>query len=264
MTNIIPFRSPSIVAGTASLRCVEDLTVRLAAGLRSHDPKFTPLRLRLDELSGVDDPTIRRLSALANAGRVSHATAARLALRHATETGARRPLDDLGRDARRRFVTVVGRAPHDFCLRIEIPGDRFTVSVATAPVWCRDRVVESGLRARAAVCVFTGRELDGSPTFATVGTSNWRPTVLRLTGTPTFAFATRVHLISWSDVGLPRIRSAVVDELGRQIAAQAHAHRIAGRQSRMRRPLGEAATIASMALLLIAATCPDLFDGDRP
>ncbi len=65
-------------------RIAESLSKRLrAAGSGLAAP--APLSIRLDDLSGVADTTIARLSNLAHVGALTPASAARLALRHADE-----------------------------------------------------------------------------------------------------------------------------------------------------------------------------------
>lgn len=184
-----------------------------------------------------------------------------LPFRRPAEDGSLRPVR---RDIAAELTgAIVGRAPHDFCLHFKFAGaDR--LSIASAPIWCRDRVAEAGFPPGPAVVLFTGRDIDGAPAFATVATADWRPAVLRLSATPTYAFAERIHLLSWIGADQPESRRAMSAEIGRRIAAHGSGRRLCRDRTDLAPLRSDLDATALAALVLIAATAPDMLDGIHP
>lgn len=89
--NVVEFPTGQPVLRTAGNRRPVALLVRkLAAGARIRDlePGHRHLAMELCDLAGVSDQTVEVLTALAQSGVVTPASAARLAMRHASEIGS--------------------------------------------------------------------------------------------------------------------------------------------------------------------------------
>lgn len=158
---------------------------------------------------------------------------------------------------------LAGREPHDFCLHLRFGGD-LGVSIASAPIWCRERIAEAGFPSGPAVVLLTGRDLDGASAFATVSTTDWRPTVLRLGTVPSYAFAERVHLLFWIGAIRSVERRAVSAGIGRRLASHGTSRRL-GRivtTHPVQWPDRDAGTLN--VLIGVAATVTDMFDGRQP
>lgn len=154
---------------------------------------------------------------------------------------------------------IVGCAPHDFCLHIEFAGEP-GLSIASAPIWCQERIAEAGFPTGPAVVLLTGRDIDGASAFATVSTADWRPAVLRLGKMPSYAFAERVHLLFWMGALQPTARRAMSAEIGRRIASYGSARRLGRIPTRsLHRPDLDAGVLT--VLVAVAAISTTLSDG---
>ncbi|MFB0493615.1 hypothetical protein ABIE45_006271 [Methylobacterium sp. OAE515] len=155
---------------------------------------------------------------------------------------------------------LAGRQPHDFCLHLVFTGE-LGISVASAPIWCRDRIAEAGFPSGPAVILFSGRDLDGAAAFATIATADWKSAVLRLCTMPSYAFAERMLLLFWTGALRPRARRAMSAEIGRRIASYGNA-RWLGRIATTQPVHGpDLDTGALTAFVVAAATLTDMLDG---
>lgn len=106
------------IGTSGTLRSVASIAESLSTQLRDTEAgvsSLVPLAIRLDELSGLVDPTITRLGVLARTGLLTPASAARLALRHADEV--------CGRDAGQAFLRL--RRPGQLQIETTLVGDVF-------------------------------------------------------------------------------------------------------------------------------------------
>lgn len=262
--NVVAFPSipPASSPTTTSPRktSVRTIAARLApSGHAPGDEAMPSLSIDLSDLTGVDDETIGRLTISAVEGYITCSSAARLALRHARELRqADEPFEDADLTG-----SLEGAEHHDTCLRLALRAGAVALDMAIAPIWSRDRIVESGFPAGPAVAVFTGRDLDGHVAFATVATADWRTAILRLPAAPAYAFADRVHLFHWLGARRSRTRASMSVELARRIALYGRARRLGRSRSSRPQPQANVRGVAHTALLLIAATHPAIIDGSQ-
>jgi hypothetical protein len=133
--NVVEFPTGRLLASSANDRDTVAILVRkLAAGARlSPRPSpGPPISIDLRDLTGICDPTIDRLAALAGAKALTPASAARLAMRHAQETGSAsyRTHREGTSYSRRHELLIAGDAFDRFAFRVEDRSDGAWVAVA--------------------------------------------------------------------------------------------------------------------------------------
>jgi hypothetical protein len=162
-------------------RTVAALAAALSAGGSSHpDSRRRPLQLSLQDLTGLSDRTIERLSDLAERGVLSPPSAARLAMRHAHELGGRNPTAPSGHATARHshHLALVGDPFGRAAFRIEDRASGAWVACATfAALDLLYEVCPSGI---GPVCLVLGPEGRSQPETALRRSRNWCSDLARL------------------------------------------------------------------------------------
>ncbi|WP_132254937.1 hypothetical protein [Methylobacterium segetis] len=256
-----------VVASACEHKSARWIAGKLASALgRScgDSPTSRSVAVRLDELSGVHDETIGRLTALALNGTLTPATAARLALQHAREVG-QRPIpkhlqisDPNGR-CRRLELTLSGSPFDRFAFRLR-NGEAW---VGFAPATCLDRLLEVCPSHGRAVCLLVGCDAKRRTVVRILRLGDWRSGLERVSSAAGRQTAQQLLVLGGLPSRGPGRSSA--------LAALATAVRNAGNTGLLE-PMGrsrsaEAATPSRIVLdllMLIELSLPGLVDFPPP
>lgn len=258
---VLEFPTGRILPDTYRQRsgCIAELVRSLAKG-RSFENysrlDLTPLPIRLDLLSGIEDDTIVKLSALAASGVITAASAARLALKHAAQTPSVR---DRRFDASARHpevvMTLVGNIFREYAFNLRLGGVWLGFAFADHPA----TLVEVCPPDRGSVCLLIGCDTRRRNRIRLLASSDWRRWILaRTTGSLQTAYHVMV-LGGIPPVGL--LRSAILADLRKAIGASGaigSAPVFKGQPSSARPPA--ATEITGKLLTLIEIAMPGLVD----
>lgn len=161
-------------------RSVAGIVQRLARTRRL--PKVgsdEPLAIRLSEFTGVADPTVRQLTALACSGVITPASAGRLALRHADEVTGRFPRShELAECAAKYALAVVGDPFGQFAFRLHGRSAWIVFAPADSLVF----LSELCPRDRIQVCMLVGCDAEKRITVRLLTSTDWRRRLVTLAG----------------------------------------------------------------------------------
>ncbi|WP_456014873.1 hypothetical protein [Methylorubrum populi] len=168
-------------------RSVADLTESLSRQVRARRTAMdadVPLSIRLADLTGVTDRTIRRLTFLVHAGSITAASAARLAMRHANEVhGRRRDPGPVGEKRPGRSmleVTLVGDPFENFALSYR-HGEAW---VGFAPFHSLSQLFELCPLGRGPACLLVGCDACRRTTVRLLDSPHWRQRLWALRSPP--------------------------------------------------------------------------------
>lgn len=140
-------------------------------GSRAGAEPNAPLPIGLSDLAGIGDETIGRLAGLARDGVITPATAARLAMRHADESGGRCPRRvQEGSNVVRWEPTPAGDARGRFAIRLRGK----TAWILFSPTAGVDLLAELCLRERIQVCLLMSFDAGGEIIVRLLNSADWR------------------------------------------------------------------------------------------
>jgi hypothetical protein len=155
--------------------------VRSLAGKRRFPEAASeePLAIKLTDFTGIADPTVNSLTALARSGVITPASAGRLALRHADEVAARGlgPHGFVERAAR-YALAVAGDPFGQFALRLH----GRNVWIVSAPVDGLGFLPELCPREEIQACMLVGCDADRRTTVRLLTSADWRRRLATLAG----------------------------------------------------------------------------------
>ena len=192
---------------------------RIAAGLAqaasSRPPAVgprVPLTIRFEDLTGISDATVSRLTEAAATGLLTVEAAARLAMRHARESGASPPWTEprTVSDGRSRLLDleVAGDLFGEFALRVGPSPSGLIVGLA--PIECLGRLADLFGTDGGVICIVSGRAPRIGSAAGIFSARHSAIALQRLTGSKTWRFAHHVLLIGGAALGSGHRRRAVV------------------------------------------------------
>lgn len=197
-------RTDAVAVGS---RSVADLTESLSRQVRARRTAMdvdAQLSIRLADLTGVADRTIRRLTFLVHAGSITAASAARLAMRHADEVrGRRRVLGPVGEEHPGRSmleVTLIGDPFGNFALGFR-QGEAW---VGFAPFHSLSQLFELCPPGQGPVCLLVGCDACRRTTVRCLDSPHWRQRLSALRSPPRQHAASQVIVLG----GLPTCRTS--------------------------------------------------------
>lgn len=184
--------------GASSPRSVARIAQSLSKRFRADGSGLVapaPLSIRLDDLSGVADTTIARLSNLALVGSLTPASAARLALRHADEVCDRK--SGAGRPRRSQTgqleieATLIGDPFGNFALCLRL-GEEW---IGYAPTRALNRLFELCPADRGPACLLVGCDSARRTTTRLLAPHDWRQRLSDIVAEPAKRFDGHVLVV---------------------------------------------------------------------
>ncbi|MER2266097.1 hypothetical protein [Methylobacterium oxalidis] len=259
---VVDFPTGRRLEGSARDRkSIRQIASDLARGLAhpGSDPAgIVTLPIRLDELSGISDETIARLSALACDGTITPASAARFALQHAREAGGStsrclRPRASR-RGHRRLDLTLSGDPFGTFALHLR-NGENW---VGFAPATCLDRLFAVCPDGVGSICLLVGSDAARRTTVRILAADRWRSRLLRLLSIPRGRSVRHVLVLGGLPPGGPS-RSCAMATLGNALR-KAGSTALRGPMARVETAVSAPSRPMRDLLMLIELASPGLVD----